>query len=935
MSTVTHDEIPFPEEPFEPPPEEDDMPPEDAAAVLAEMSMSASHLAPLPDTPQSPFQPRGQEGSDPQARDRGGAGSAGAVGSAAAAEDAVGPVPGRVMSTQTRDQLLEGLNPAQQQAVTHTGSPLLIVAGAGSGKTSVLTRRIAWLLAGGVAPWQVLAITFTNKAAAEMRERIGGLVGPVAERMWVATFHSVCVRILRANSALVEGLNSNFTIYDSDDMKRLVTMILRDRSLDSKEFAPRAVLSVISNWKNELQTPEDALAEAQRDGNFHRETIAQIFHDYQARLRQANAVDFDDLIGEVVGLLRNNPGVADHYRRRFRHILVDEYQDTNHAQYVLVSTLVGGEEGSSTDAPGTSPGTEPAELCVVGDADQSIYAFRGATVRNIEEFERDYPHARTILLEQNYRSTQNILSAANAVIARNSGRRDKNLWTDTGAGPLIGGYVADNEHDEARFIAQTVDELVDRGDAGYGDIAVMYRTNNSSRVVEDVMIRSGLPYKVVGGTRFYERREIRDIVAYLKVLDNPEDTMGLRRIINTPRRGIGDRALSQVTVHAENTGVSFAKGLQAAGRGEVPGLSSRGRNAIAGFLEMMDGLRAETEQAMMRTSDGESLGIPDIGAVVRSVLDFTGYTAELEKSNDPQDGSRLDNLNELVSVGHEFSQEAANVAAYESMPSQAGESGAATGSEGESEQEDAVLSEGEPEPGSLQAFLERVSLVADADQIPAEEQDMVTLMTLHTAKGLEFPVVFLVGWEDGQFPHMRALGDPVELSEERRLAYVGITRARERLYLSRAMTRSNWGTPQNNPPSRFLAEIPQELVDWIREEPAPAWGAGSSWGSGSGSYADGTSFGGGWSSGPSRSSSSRGPSGGKTGGPRNSNSSTNRSNNKALELEVGDRVNHDKYGLGTVKSVDGKGVKATVMIDFGTNGTVRLMLIGGVPMEKI
>ncbi|MGO1949146.1 MAG: 3'-5' exonuclease, partial [Mycobacteriaceae bacterium] len=701
-----------------------------------------------------------------------------------------------------------------------------------------------------------------------------------------------------------------FTIYDSDDMKRLVTMILRDRELDAKEFAPRAVLSVISNWKNELQSPAEALAEAQQDGNHHRETIAQVFRDYQTRLRQANAVDFDDLIGEVVGLLRNNPGVADHYRRRFRHILVDEYQDTNHAQYVLVSTLVG-------------EGTAAAELCVVGDADQSIYAFRGATVRNIEEFERDYPHARTILLEQNYRSTQNILSAANAVISRNSGRRDKNLWTDSGDGSLIGGYVADNEHDEARFIAQTIDELVDHGDARYGDIAVMYRTNNSSRVVEDILVRSGLPYKVVGGTRFYERREIRDIVAYLKVLDNPEDTMGLRRIINTPRRGIGDRALSQVTVHAQNTGVSFAQGLVAAGRSEVPGLSSRGRNAIAGFLEMMDGLREETAGALMRTSDGESLGIPDVGAVVRAVLDFTGYTAELEKSNDPQDGSRLDNLNELVSVGHEFSQEAANVAAYEAMP---GDDGA--GGDGAS---DAVLAEGEPEPGSLQAFLERVSLVADADQIPAEEQDMVTLMTLHTAKGLEFPVVFLVGWEDGQFPHMRALGDPTELSEERRLAYVGITRARDRLYLSRAMTRSNWGTPQNNPPSRFLGEIPDDLVDWIREEPAPAWAGGS------GSWADGTSFGGGWSSGsssPSAQGSQRSQRSTKSPGP-SASSGALRKNTQQLELEVGDRVNHDKYGLGTVKSADGKGVRATVTIDFGANGTVRLMLIGGIPMEKL
>ncbi|MFR4189134.1 MAG: 3'-5' exonuclease, partial [Corynebacterium variabile] len=471
----------------------------------------------------------------------------------------------------------------------------------------------------------------------------------------------------------------------------------------------------------------------------------------------------------------------------------------------------------------------------------------------------------------------------------------------------------------------------------YGDIAVMYRTNNSSRVVEDVLVRSGLPYKVVGGTRFYERREIRDVVAYLKVLDNAEDTMGLRRIINTPRRGIGDRAISQVSVHAENMDLSFAGGLRAAAAGEVPGLSSRGRNAIAGFLELMDGLREDLPGHVMEASDGSSLEIPDLGAVIRDVLDRTGYTTELEKSNDPQDGSRLDNLHELVSVGHEFSQEAANLAAYEAMPDTAGgtaaqqESSAATDADAAA---DAVLSEGEPAPGSLQAFLERVSLVADADQIPGEEQELITLMTLHTAKGLEFPVVFLTGWEDGQFPHQRALGDPTELSEERRLAYVGITRARERLYLSRAMTRSSWGTPANNPPSRFLDEIPGELIDWIREEPTPSWGGG--WGSStSGGYADGTSFGGGGFGGGYGGGSGYGSRQSSSPAPKRKAPSSPLSGGKPLELAVGDRVNHDKYGLGTVKTVDGSGVRATATIDFGASGTVRLMLIGGVPMEKL
>ena len=862
-----------------------------------------------------------------------------------------------------REQLLAGLNPQQKEAVQHTGSPLLIVAGAGSGKTSVLTRRIAWLLSTGVAPWQILAITFTNKAAAEMRERVADLVGPAAERMWVSTFHSMCVRILRSNAHLVAGLNTNFTIYDSDDSKRLVTMVIKDHNLDVKEFAPRGVLSTISNWKNELVGPTTAKSEADADSNFHKRTVASLYADYQKRLRAANAVDFDDLIGEVVGILRNNPQVAEHYRRRFRHVLVDEYQDTNHAQYVLVSTLVG-EEGSGG-----------GELAVVGDADQSIYAFRGATIRNIEEFERDYPNAHTILLEQNYRSTQTILSAANAVIDRNTERRPKKLWTDLGQGEKIAGYVADNEHDEARFIAGEIDRLVDEGVA-YGDISIMYRTNNASRALEDVLMRSGLPYKVVGGTRFYERKEIRDIVSYLKVLDNPEDTVALRRIINTPRRGIGDRALAQVTVHAEAQGVSFAQGLRDAAEDKVARLGGRGRNAIAGFLSMMDGLRKTVEDAELRASDGSPLGLPDLGEIIAAIVEQSGYRAELEKSNDPQDQTRLDNVNELISVGHEFSQEAAHQKAYEEMPA-----GKAVQPEVQLTQDvaDAMLDEGEAPLGSVQAFLERVSLVADADQIPEEGAGQITLMTLHTAKGLEFPVVFLTGWEDGQFPHMRALSDPTELAEERRLAYVGITRAKEKLYICRAITRSGWGAPVNNPPSRFLSEVPEELVEWLREE--PDW-AGS-WGSGG--YADGSSFGGGsgysggwgrsgrWGSGGSGSYSSRsdgfdggrtfgagragsgfssagsgsaggsggnstgfrpGKPAGKGAGAKAKKKATDRSG-KPLELAVGDRVNHDKYGLGTVKSVDGAGSHTTVMIDFGSRGTVRLMLFGGVPMEKL
>src|SRR5246500_5638031 len=537
------------------------------------------------------------------------------------------------------DQLLDGLNPQQRQAVLHEGSPLLIVAGAGSGKTAVLTRRIAYLLAArDVGPGQVLAITFTNKAAAEMRERVVSLVGPRARSMWVSTFHSTCVRILRNQASLLPGLNSNFSIYDADDSRRLLLLVGKDMGLDTKRYSPRLLANCISNLKNELIDPEQAAADLAADsdaGDLNR-IVAQAYAEYQRRLRAANALDFDDLIGETVAVLRRFPQIAQYYRRRFRHILVDEYQDTNHAQYVLVRELAGTD--SRDDVP-------PAELCVVGDADQSIYAFRGATIRNIEDFERDYPNAKTILLEQNYRSTQNILSAANSVISRNSGRREKRLWTDAGEGELIVGYVADNEHDEARFVAEEVDALVGGGELTYNDVAVFYRTNNSSRSLEEVFIRAGIPYKVVGGVRFYERREIRDLVAYLRVLDNPGDAVSMRRILNTPRRGIGDRAEACVAVHAENTGAGFADALVAAAEGKVPMLNTRAEKAIAGFVELLDDLRGHLDD--------------DLGNLVELVLERTGYRSELESSTDPQELARLDNLNELVSVAHEFSADQA------------------------------------------------------------------------------------------------------------------------------------------------------------------------------------------------------------------------------------------------------------------------------------
>jgi DNA helicase II / ATP-dependent DNA helicase PcrA len=758
------------------------------------------------------------------------------------------------------DQLLEGLNPQQRQAVVHEGAPLLIVAGAGSGKTAVLTRRIAYLIAArGVGVGQILAITFTNKAAAEMRERVVRLVGNRARAMWVSTFHSTCVRILRNQASLIKGLNSNFSIYDADDSRRLLQMIGRDMGLDIKRYSPRLLATAISNLKNELIDPDQALANLTDDSDDLARTVASVYREYQQRLRTANALDFDDLIGETVAVLQTFPDIAQHYRRRFRHVLVDEYQDTNHAQYVLVRELVGRGAPESQDNSADVP---PAELCVVGDADQSIYAFRGATIRNIEDFERDYPDARTILLEQNYRSTQNILSAANSVIARNSGRRDKRLWTDAGEGELIVGYVADNEHDEARFVAEEIDALADRGDITYNDVAVFYRTNNSSRSLEEVFIRAGIPYKVVGGVRFYERKEIRDIVAYLRVLDNPGDAVSLRRILNTPRRGIGDRAEACVSVYAENTGTGFADALIAAAEGRVPMLNSRAEKAIAGFVELLDELRGRLDD--------------DLGDLVESVLERTGYRRELESSSDPQELARLDNLNELVSVAHEFSTDQANEAAALDESSQTPDD------------------EDVPDTGVLAAFLERVSLVADSDEIPEEGAGLVTLMTLHTAKGLEFPVVFVTGWEDGMFPHMRSLDDPTELCEERRLAYVGITRARQRLYLSRAIVRSSWGQPMLNPESRFLREIPQELIDWRRSAPTASFSAPVS-------------------------------GAGRFGMPRAAPSRSGAGKRPLLVLEPGDRVTHDKYGLGRVEEVSGVGESAMSLIDFGSAGRVKLM----------
>ena len=742
------------------------------------------------------------------------------------------------------DPLLEGLNPQQAEAVTHAGGPLLVVAGAGSGKTRVLTRRIAYLMSRrNVAPYQILAITFTNKAAGEMKERVADLVGPIAKSMWVSTFHSACVRILRQEAARL-GYSNSFSIYDSADSQRLITIVAKELNLDPKRYPARQFQSMISNAKNELLGPQDYL---NATTNQFEQVVADVYAVYQQRLIRANAMDFDDLILKTVEVLQRFPEAKARFRSRFRHVLVDEYQDTNHAQYILVKELVGSE----------LEGQQPAELCVVGDADQSIYGFRGATIRNILQFELDYPNARTVLLEQNYRSTQNILNAANAVITKNESRKEKNLWSDAGSGAPLTGYVAESEHDEANFIADEIRSLQSEGVSTPGATAIFYRTNAQSRVFEEVFMRNALPYKVVGGLRFYERREVKDLLAYLRVLANLEDEISLRRIINVPKRGIGDTSLDYIDLFAQQNGISFWQGLLRVN--ENSSVPARAAAAINEFTAMISALAVLVE-AKTKPS-----------VVVEAALEKSGLLKELVDSTDPQDEVRVENLKELVAVSMEYEERP-----FEDL--------------------------GEDEEISLAGFLEKVSLVADADEIPEGEDHggVVTMMTLHTAKGLEFPTVFLTGMEDGIFPHSRTLGEKDEIEEERRLAYVGLTRARQRLYISRAEYRSTWGAPNYNPPSRFLDEIPEEVIEWRNQ---------------------------------SRTSVS--PSLVKR--TRTATTPPPRATGKksvAMELAVGERVSHDTFGLGTVVAVAGAGDKAEATINFGQYGEKRLLLRYA-PVEKL
>ena len=767
------------------------------------------------------------------------------------------------------DELLDGLNDQQRKAVLHEGGPVLVVAGAGSGKTRVLTRRIAYLVgARGVHPGSILAITFTNKAAAEMRERVQDLVGNRAKSMWVSTFHSACVRILRSEIDAL-GFKKNFSIYDSTDSKRLMTMVLKDQGTDPKKFPVRQVQNWVSNCKNELIGPA-AFAENDEGPSGNVEIMAEAYKEYARRLKAANALDFDDLIMLTVELFEKFPDIREKYRRRFRQVLVDEYQDTNHAQYMLIKQLCG-----QFPTPEGEPVIVPSELMVVGDSDQSIYAFRGATIRNILDFEKDFPGAETILLEQNYRSTQTVLSAANAVIKHNSGRPEKNLWSDSGDGEKIVGYVADTEHDEARYIAQVIDQLVENGHK-YSDVAVFYRTNAQSRPIEEVFIRVGLPYRVVGGVRFYVRKEVRDAIAYLRAISNPADDVSLLRVINTPKRGIGDRAQQALQDYAAYNQSSVSEAI--ANLDEIPGIATRSRNQIKAFSELL---------AHWRQLDADGSVASD---VLQAVLTESGLLDELKASKDPQDETRVENLVELVAVAQEFVAQA----------------GAVDLEEVDEHLEAGGLAGGMAEPDqSLAVFLERVALVADSDQIPdaGDGLGVVTLMTLHTAKGLEFDTVFLTGLEDGVFPHSRSMGDRSELSEERRLAYVGITRARKRLYLTRASVRSVWGSPSYNPVSRFVEEIPDELIDWRRTGHDVSA----------------------WQNKPIRPSHDEGASvfGSGRGKPKVED-----------QLRVGDRVLHTSFGMGDVLAVNGSGSNATVDVDFGSLGKKRLALRYA-PMEKL
>jgi len=739
--------------------------------------------------------------------------------------------------------LLEGLNPSQYEAVTHVGGPLLVVAGAGSGKTRVLTHRIAHLVdAHGVSPFEVLAITFTNKAADEMKHRVGSLIGGVAQRMWVSTFHSACVRILRRDGHHL-GFPSQFTIYDQSDAVRLVTYVLRDLQIDPKKLPPRSVHAAISTAKNRGQSVEQYADAAQV---IIERRIADVFREYQARLLRAGAMDFDDLLTQAVEVLRRRPDVLESYQQRFRHVLVDEYQDTNPVQNELIVLL----------------GRQHRNVCVVGDGDQSIYAFRGADLTNILEFERAFPDATVVVLAQNYRSTQTILDAANAVIANNTSRKPKELWSEGATGEKLVRFNAQDESEEAQWVAREVTRLHDSGDHRWGDVAVFYRTNAQSRVVEEQFMRSGIPYKVIGGTRFYDRREVKDAVAYLRAVVNPIDEVSIKRVLNVPKRGVGDSSIAKLDAYARRESIGFMDALRAHA---AAGVSGRAAGGIREFCDLLDALAGEVEKGP--------------AAVLEKALDQSGYRGELENERTIESEGRLENLSELIGTARDYE--------------------------------------------TIDEFLEQVSLVADTDQIDDDESSAV-LMTLHAAKGLEYPVVFMVGMEDGIFPSQRSMSEPDQLEEERRIAYVGITRARERLFLSSATSRMLHGTTQYNPPSRFLDEIPEILVDEVgtrRRSGRRSFSSGDDW--------HGRSWGGGDDT------------GGRVFGARPSSGAEPRPKPAAptlaneLDFRVGDGLRHSQWGEGVVLDLRGHGDDLQATVRFTDGGTEKVLLLKWAPVEKL
>jgi len=739
---------------------------------------------------------------------------------------------------------LDTLNPDQYDAVVHQGGPLLVVAGAGSGKTRVLTQRIAWLIEGGVHPMRVLAITFTNKAAGEMRDRVEALVGPVARQMWVSTFHAACVRILRAHADLL-GFPKTFSIYDQSDAQRLVSYVIRDLGLDVKRFPARGVQARISLWKNELLTPGKA---KDRATGMLESKHADVYIEYQLRLERAGAMDFDDLLMRTVQLFKQHPDVLAMYQERFEHILIDEYQDTNVSQNEIVLML----------------GAKHHNVCVVGDTDQSVYRFRGADFRNIMQFEEAFPDVTTVVLAQNYRSTQNILNAANAVISNNIERKPKNLWSDSGTGDPIVRYYADDEHDEARWIAQQIRDAHETDARQWGEMAVFYRANAQSRILEESLMRFGVPYKIIGGTRFYERREVKDALAYLRAAINEADEVNVKRVLNVPKRGIGDTSVDKLDTYARNHGQGFSFALHNAAAASVGGAALKG---ITAFLASLD-------EAGNHQSEGPA-------EVLRLVLKSSGYMTELENEETVESAGRLENLAELIGFAEEFD--------------------------------------------SVDDFLEQVALVADTDQIDGENR--VMLMTLHAAKGLEFPVVFLAGFEEGVFPHSRSLAEPEEMEEERRLAYVGITRARELLNVSHAWSRSLYGNTQYNPPSRFLEEIPHELFRIEGNANAQSFSGGtSSFGSGGSNRRERT-YGNSFSEEHTNRVVDAAIAAGRTAAPVVNA-------NVLSDIKVGEDIVHPTFGEGVVIDIKGAGEKAEVTIRFRDKGT-KILALAWAPLKRL